>query len=284
MWLFLLFVHLLGLSGFNLIVRKSLLNKMDRFTVATVMQTGLAVPAVFLIIFKTPDVAQYQTNDYINFLIIVVLTIGLQVTNVKALQYLEAGVFPILYNLRILITTVLGILFLNEDTAWTRILGGVLILLAIVIVRQKGGRTVRLKGVEWGIMAAFVISFLNMFEKIMINSVGLFNYFPLTMIVCSVLMWAFLLARCTKLEKGLLIQPRMIQLMSLRAVSGYAFTGALAAGALVSVANYISGLSVIVIVVAGALLLGERDYLWRKAAAVAVAVIGLTIVLFSHLL
>lgn len=284
MWLLLLAIHLIGLSGFNLLIRKSLLEKMDRFTVATVMQTGLAIPAVFLILFNRPDLNIFEKNDYFVFLVIIVLTIGLQITNVKALQYLEAGVFPILYNLRILITTILGILFLNEGVVWVRILGGIFILLAIFIVRQKGSHIVRLKGIEWGIVAAFVISFLNMYEKIMINNVGLLNYFPLTMIVCAVLMWGFLLARGTRVNKSLLFQPKMVQLMTFRAMSGYAFSGALAVGALVSVANYISGLSVIIMVVLGALLLGERDFLWRKIAATAVAVAGLTMVLFTHLL
>ena len=76
----------------------------------------------------------------------------------------------------------------------------------------------------------------------------------------------------------------MAQLMVLRSISGYAFILAFAAGALLSVANYISAMSVIVMVVLGVLLLGERDYIWRKAAATTVAVLGLTIILFTHLL
>jgi drug/metabolite transporter (DMT)-like permease len=284
LWLVLLFIHVLGLTGFNLVLRRSLLEKVDRFTLATVMQTGIAVPAIFLMIAKPPQLDAYEPKYLIGFIVEVVLGIGLQVTNTKALQYLEASVYPVIYNLRILITTVLGILFLNEDVVWSRIFGGMLIFLAIVIVRQKSSRTVRLKGVEWGLAAAFIISFLNLNEKLMIEGVGLLNFWPPAVVIAGIIMWAYLLARKEKFNKSLLIKPEMIKLMLLRALSGYTFPMALAAGALLSVASYISAMSVILMVISGVLLLGERNYLWRKIAATAVAVTGMTIVLLSHLL
>lgn len=285
-WLTLLFIHVLGLTGFNLVLRRSLLEKVDRFTLATVMQTGIAVPAIFLMIARPPmfSVYQHQPKFIIGFIVEVVLGIGLQVTNTKALQYLEASVYPVIYNLRILITTVLGILFLNENVVWTRIFGGVLIFLAIIIVRQKSSRSVRMRGVEWGLAAALVISFLNLNEKVMVNDVGLLNFWPPAVVIAGILMWGYLLMSRKKIRGSLLLEPRMLQLMVLRAVSGYAFPIALAAGALLSVASYISAMSVILMVVSGVIILGERDYLWRKLAATAVAVTGLTIVLLSHLL
>lgn len=284
LWLLLLFIHVFGLAGFNLTLRKSLLDDMDRFTLATIMQTGLAVPALFLVFIKPPQFSHYKADDCLLLAMIVMLNICLHVSNVKALQYLETGVYSVIYNLRILITTVLGILFLNESLVWSRVFGGLLILLAIIIVRQKGSKSLKIKGMEWGIAAAFIISFLNTSEKTLINHVGLFSYFPVSMIITAIIMWAYLLATNKNIQRNILIQPKMMQLMTLRAISGYAFTGALAAGALVSVANYVSGMSVILMVVLGVVLLGERDYLWRKAAATTVAVTGLTIVLLSHLL
>ncbi|HEX5456060.1 MAG TPA: DMT family transporter [Candidatus Saccharimonadales bacterium] len=284
LWLFLLFIHVLGLTGFNLVLRRSLLEKVDRFTLATIMQTGIAVPAILLMIAMPPRFSAYEPKYYVGFIVEVVLGIALQVTNTKALQYLEASVYPVIYNLRILITTLLGILFLNEDVVWSRIFGGVLIFLAIIIVRQRSSRTVRLKGVEWGLSAALIISFLNLNEKLMINGVGLLNYWPPASVIAALLMWAYLLTRKQRFNKSLLIDPRMIKLMSLRALSGYTFPLALASGALLSVASYISAMSVILMVVSGVILLGERNYLWRKIAATAVAVTGMTIVLLSHLL
>lgn len=285
MWLLLLFIHAFALAGFNLSLRKSLINKVDPFTLATVMQTGIAIPLAVVYIFRPVSFDAYQLTDYMILALLILLTISLHISNVKALQYLEKGVYSIIYNLRLLIVTVLGILFLSEDVVWLRILGGVLIFLAIVIVKQKGNRSVRVKGFEWGIIAAFVISFLNLTEKTLINNVGILNYFPFAMIAAAAIMWTYLLfIKKEKVDKNLLVQPQMLQLMVLRAVSAYGFPFALASGALLSVANYISGLSVIIMVALGALLLGERDYLLRKTIATGVAVLGLTIILISGLI
>jgi drug/metabolite transporter (DMT)-like permease len=283
-WLLLLFFHVCGLVGFNLTLRRSLLKKADPFTLATIMQTGIAIPAVFLLILKPMTFSGYQPMYVLGFATSALLTISLQVSNTKALEYLEASVYPMLYNLRILITTVLGILFLSEDFIGFRVAGGLLILLAIFIVRQKGSRSITSKGVQWGVIAAFVVSLLNMNEKIMVTHINFFDYFPLLSIVAAVLMWLYMLCRRKKFDRSMFMRPQTAELMVLRSISAYGFTGALAAGALISVANYISAMSVIVMVVLGVLLLSERDYLLRKVVATTVAVIGLTIVLFTHLL
>ncbi len=283
MWLLLLLVHVFGLAGFNLSLRKSLLGKADPFTLATVMQTGIAIPAVLLMIFRPMNFNAYQPAYVFGFITAVLLTIGLQVSNTKALEYLEASVYPMLYNLRIPFVTILGILFVHESFVATRIFGGILILLAIFIVRQKGDRSITNKGLWWGVTAALVLSFLNMNEKLMLNDVGFFNYFPALSVIAAVLMWMYLLSRRQKFDGSMFLRPQTAQLMVLRAVSAYGFTGALAVGALVSVANYISAMSVIVMVVLGVILLGERDYLWRKVAATTVAGVGLTIILLTNL-
>ncbi len=284
MWLLLLFFHIVGLTGFNLSLRKSLLKKADPFTLATVMQTGIAIPAVILLIARPMTFGSYDPKYVFAFVTAVLLTVGLQVTNTKALEYLEASVYPMLYNLRILFTTVLGILFLNEQFILARVAGGMLILAAIFIVRQKGKRSATSHGIYWGLAAALVVSILNMNEKFMVEHINFFDYFPLLSVVTALLMWAYLLGRRQRFNRSLFLRPQTAELMIFRSLSAYGFTGALAAGAVISVANYISAMSVIVMVVLGVLLLGERDYLGRKIIATGVAVVGLTIVLLTNLL
>jgi drug/metabolite transporter (DMT)-like permease len=281
MWLLLLCFHLVGLVGYNLLLRKSNLGRVDKFALATIAQTGIALPALVLLVIRPPQLGLFSAMDWIFIIATVVLTIALQVTNVKALQYLEASVFSVIYNIRIILTTLLGIFFLNEDVVWLRIAGGCFILLAIVIVRQKGSQLVRKKGIMWAIAAALALSFLNLFEKKLINHVGFINYFPIESVVSGVVMWMYLVSSKRSVGRNLLLQPRMLQLMTLRAVSAYGYSGALAAGALISVASYISGMSVIFVVLLGAIWLGERDYLRRKIMATVVAVAGLTLVLLS---
>lgn len=281
MWLALLGVHLIGLVGFNLLLRKSVLGKVDKMTLATVMQTGIAIPALVLLVLFPPNFSSFATTDFILIALTTALGISLQVTNVKALQYLEASVFSILYNLRIILTTVLGILFLGESTELLRILGGVIILLAIITVKQRSSHTNNSKGVWWAIAAVFALSFLNLTEKTLINSIGFLEYFPIAAVLAAAIMWVYLIASKRKIDKKLLLQPKMLQLMTLRALSGYGFSLALAAGALISVANYISGMGVIFTVLLGVIWLRERDYLFRKVIATLVAVSGLTLILLS---
>ncbi|MEX2014520.1 MAG: EamA family transporter [Candidatus Saccharimonadales bacterium] len=285
MWLLLLFIHAFALAGFNLILRKSLLDKVDRFTLATIMQTGITVPMLFLLVFQTPSFEGYRSIDFIILIFATLLPIALHVANVKALQYLETGVYSVIYNLRLLIATVLGILFLSEQIVWLRILGGILILISIFIVHQKGGSSIKAMGIKWAVFAAFVISFLNITEKAMIENVGVVDYLPVSVTSGTLIMWVTLLYRNRgSIDPRLFYKPEMLQLMAFRAISAYAFILALASGALVSVGNYISGLSVILMVGIGAVFLKEKDYLFRKFLATGVAVIGLTIILISGLI
>lgn len=281
MWMILLGIHLIGLVGYNLLLRKSALGTIDKFTLATIMQTGIAIPSVALLFIWPPNIAAYSFFDFALLAFAIALTISLQITNTKAVQYLEASVFSILYNLRIVLVTIIGVLLLGEEIVELRILGGLLILLAIVIVKQRGGRMIKSIGVRWGIAAAFVLSFLNLTEKLLIGEVGFLGYFSISMIVAASLMWVYVFASKRRVDKKVLLQPKMLQLMTFRALSAFGFSGALAAGALVSVANYVSGLSVIFIVLLGAIWLNERDYLKRKVLATIVAVAGFTLVLLS---
>jgi drug/metabolite transporter (DMT)-like permease len=283
MWLLLLCFHLVGLVGYNLLLRKSNLGKIDKFALATIAQTGIAVAALVLLIIKPTRFDLYSSVDFVYLGCTILMTIGLQVSNVKALQYLEASVFSVIYNLRIILTTALGILFLSEDVVWLRILGGAAILVAIFIVKQKGSQSVRTKGILWAIAAASALSFLNLFEKKLINHVGFMNYYPIESVISGAVMWTYLLSSKRNFDYRVLWQPRMLQLMTLRGISAYGYSGALAVGALISVASYISGMGVIFTVLLGAIWLGERDYLQRKIMATIIAVLGLTLVLLSHI-
>lgn len=285
MWLVFLAVHLVGYVGYNLLLRRSLLDKVDKWTLATIMQTGVAIPIIPVFFFVQPDWSQYDWRMIPLLLVASALIIVLHITNVKTLQYLEASVYAILFNLRIVFTTILGILFLHEEIAPLQIAGGALIFMAIVTVRQKGGEKIHERGLRWGITAAVVISVLNLIEKDILSTTSFVTYALPVMVSTTVAMWAVLLAR----RRGdtnpfaVLKQPRMLQLMSLRALSAHGGLLALYAGGLLSVTTYISSLGVIGIVILGVLLLGERDYLRQKIIATVMAALGLTAILIAGL-
>ncbi len=283
MWTLFLIIHLVGLVGYNLVLRKSLSEKADRLTLAVVMQTGIALPLVFVGLFNPPDLSIYDTTAILHILVISSLIPLLHMANVFALQHLEASVYSILYNLRILFTTVLGIVFLNEAVVPLQILGGLFIFLAVITVRQKGRHDLTNRGIEWGIAASVIISVLNLFEKELIDQVGYLGYAIPCMILAAIIMWVVLFARGKRIPLKTFKEKPILQLMVFRALSAYGFGLAFSVGGLLSVSTYVSSLSVIIIVILGALLLNERDYMKHKITATALAVVGLTAIFIANL-
>lgn len=284
MWLFFLAIHLVGFSGYNLVLRKALIDNVDRWTLATIMQTAIAIPMVLAVLVAPPQVAIYDSKSLGLIALIIPLTIALHISNVMALKYLEASVYSVLYNLRILFTTILGIVFLNEDIIPLQILGGLLIFLAILTVRQKGSKSLTRRGLEWGVVASIVISLLNLFEKELINIVGYLPYAIPVHIAAVIIMWVVLLARKQKVSLRVFQDSQTQLLMVLRVLSAYGFGLAFYYGGKLSVSTYISSLGVIITVILGIILLGENDYLKQKIIATCMAVAGLTCILIASLL
>ncbi len=283
MWLLFVLVHLVGLVGYNLLLRKSLVAKVDKLTLATILQTGIAIPMLFVFFIDPPSLHDYDLKAFIQIALATGLVISLHATNVKALHYLEAGIFSILYNLRIIFTTVLGVLFLSEEVIFLQILGGILIFLGVLTINKKGKTSITTKGLQWGIAAAVIVSVLNMFEKMLINDIGYLPYAMPVMLCAAIIMWSILLLSGRRIKLSYLREPKTLQLMFLRAVSAYGFTLAFYTGAVISVATYISSLSVIIIVLLGIWLLGEKDHIKQKMTATGLAVLGLTAILVSRL-
>jgi drug/metabolite transporter (DMT)-like permease len=283
MWLVFLVLHVIGLTGYNLRLRNSLLADVDRWTLATIMQTAVAIPMVFALIIAPPDLAIYTPSSLVVIVVVAVLIMLLHLTNVKALQYLEVGVYSVLFNLRIVFTTILGIVFLSENIIELQILGGVFIFLGVLTVRQKGRKEITQLGIRWGIAASIVISLLGLLEKGLMSKIGFLPYAIPAMLLAVVMMWAILLLRKQSIPMRTFAQPSTISLMVLRAMSAYGALLSLYYGAALSVYTYISSLSVITTVLFGVVLLKESDNLRQKITATALAVTGLTLILIANI-
>lgn len=284
MWIIFLVFHLIGLVGYNLLLRKSIVNKADKWTLATIMQTGIALPLLVIAPFKFPPLDIFTPAIVLHMFITASLIVLLHLSNVKSLQYLEAGVYSVIYNLRIIFTTILGVLFLNEQLIPLQVVGGLLIFASVVAVKQKGRKDLTARGIQWGLFASVVISVLNLNEKQLISQFGFMGYAIPVMIFAAIMMWVILFARGQRIKPSVFIEPRMVSLMVLRTMSAFGFILAFSTGGLLSVSTYISSLGVVLIVILGAVLLGERDYLKRKIIAAAVAFAGLTCIFIANLM
>ena len=190
-------IHVIGLTGYNLMLRRSLVAKADRWTLATIMQTGVALPLLLFALIVRPHLHGYSPTLIAQMVGAAGLVTALHTTNVMALHYLEASVYSILFNLRILFTTVFGILFLNEAVIPLQILGGLCIFMAVLTLRKHDRKHLTIIGIEWGLVAALTISILNLSEKSLLNHVSYLSYVVPTMLLASVAMWAVLLIRGT---------------------------------------------------------------------------------------
>jgi hypothetical protein len=281
-WVLLFIGHLAGQVGSQLLIRRHLGNDIDPWLLATVLQTGAAIPLLFALPFFPLDVSRYHPSAWGLLAVISILVIIFNWTNVKALQYLEAGIFSIFFNLRIVLVTILGILFLAEPVIPLQVAGGLLIFLAVLALSRMRD-SVHFKGLAWGLAAATVVSVVAVIEKHLITSIGYMQYMVPSILASTAVMWGILIFRHAHVPWRAVATPDMAKLMTFRALAVYGFTLAMAVGAPVSVGTYISSLGVIVTVLIGAWWLGERDHMKQKLAATAIAVVGLTAIMLSNL-
>ncbi len=276
----LLLFHLVGLVGYSILLRRQAQqNTLHPWVLATILQTAtFAVPFV-LALFIPPDFRVFTPFAWLMVVAAAGLGMLLYIAGVRALRHLEAGTYAVVYSLRIVVATVLAALFLSEQPTSLQILGGICIFVAVVLLRQKGNQSATKKGLLWGVVAAISASALAMVEKWLIVEVGLFNAAPVATFLGASAMWAVVLLKRWPLPTKSIMTRQMAGLLVLRTTASWAWIFALAAGALVSIATYVSSLSIVVVSMLGFWLLKEREYLLRKGAAVATAVIGLSCIL-----
>lgn len=280
--LVLLFAHLVGLVGYNLLLRRtSSSGVLQPWVLATLLQTGITIPVLVALPFLTVEIDRITPTSGVAFIVAGGLTMTLLFAVTKALHNLEVSTFAVIYNVRILIAALLAALLLAEIPSVVQIIGGLLILASIFTVRQKGKQRVTKQGFMWGIVAAASVSALSVVEKYAINEVGVQTAAPIVAVSVCIVMWAVVFIKKYPLPRKHILNRQTIGLMALRALSAWALILAFAAGVLVSVATFVSAMSVVIIVALGALLLGERDYLKRKIIAVSIAVVGLAAVLLG---
>lgn len=279
-WLLLLVLHLVGLVGYSLLLRRQAsAGTIHPWVLASLLHTALSVPFVVIAVFVHPNLSLFTLSNLLVVGVAVALSALLQITIVKALQYLEAGSYAVLYSTRIVFATILAALFLSEVPSVWKIIGGLLILAAVFVLRQKSSKKVAKRGIAWGFAAAATASTLAIAEKWLINEIGVFTAGPVVVLLTAAAMWAVVLVKQYPVPTKQILTKQVMGLIVFRALAACAWVFALAAGALVSVATYISSLSVVIVAVLGVFMLKERDYLPRKIAAVTLAVAGLSIIL-----
>lgn len=282
-WTLLLIGHLIGIVGYTLLIRKSTLGNLNKLLMSTIMMTGVFLPSIiFLVLGKVSF--DHSLTEWFFLTLGGFMVAGLMVTNVWALTHLEASLFTILYNLRLLMTTILGYLILGELPKPLAIAGGLIILVSILMLNLHQNKQWRSKSILIGLFAMLWFSFHAVLEKYNLRQLDFESYFFTFALIGTVLLWTLVFIKKIKVVDQIVhIRDKKIYwLLATRALSAYAYTYALKYGSL-AVTNYVSGMSVALIVLFGIYVLGEKTQIRQKLSAVAVACVGLSLILISRL-
>ncbi|MFZ1720977.1 MAG: EamA family transporter [Microgenomates group bacterium] len=282
-WLLLISAHLVGIVGYTLLLRRSVLGNLDKTLMAALLQTAIFLPSILFLIFG--DVSFSHSSKEWFFLVLGgFMLAGLMITNVWALSHLDASLFTILFNLRLLMTTILGFIILGELPTPLQMLGGLIILISILKLNLHQNKRWRSKSILIGIFAMMWFSFHAVLEKYNLQQLDFQSYFFTFALIGTVLMWLLVLyKRINVIGQLIHIHDKKIYaLLVTRALSAYGYTYALLYGSL-AVTNYVSGMSVALIVLFGIHVLGEKEDMKQKLAAVGVACVGLTLILLGKL-
>ena len=124
------------------------------------------------------------------------------------------------------------------------------------------------------------VACLNIVEKKLVTSIGYVTYMTLMAYIATPLLWGIVLVLKRPIDSQLFYQKKTYLLMTFRALSAHCFVLALSTG-LVSITSFISGTGVIIIMILGALLLGERDHPRQKILATMLATLGLACIVWK---
>lgn len=284
LWALLLFGHLVGIVGYTLLLRESAAGKMNKILLSAVMQTGIFLPSLWFL--YTGQVSFDHTVHEWCFLILGgFMVAGLMVTNVWALSKLDAALFTIIYNLRLLGTTILGFLILHELPNPLQLAGGIVILASIFMLHLERVTKRQHIPILIGVFTMIWFSFHAVLEKYNLHQLDFASYFFTFSLIGAALLWILTFMQGVPIRKELrhLNNKHTFWLLITRALSVYTYTYALLYGSL-AVTNYVSGMSVALIVLFDIYLLHETKYKKRKLKAVGIACTGLTLILLGRII
>lgn len=248
------------------------------------MQTAIFLPSLIFLALGQVSFDHSLTQWF--FLILGgFMLAGLMITNVWALGHLDASLFTILYNLRLFMTTILGFIVLGELPTPLQIIGGLIILVSIFMLNLHHNSRWKSKSILVGLFAMMWFSFHAVLEKYNLQQSGFQSYFFTFAFIGTVLLWAVVFYKRIDVVSQIehIRDKKFYLLIATRTLSAYTYTYALLYGSL-AVTNYVSGMSVALIVLFGIYVLGEKTEVRQKLTAVAVACVGLTLILIGRLM
>jgi drug/metabolite transporter (DMT)-like permease len=275
-WLILTLISVFGVSIAGVLQRAIMKDdKSDPYAYAVIFQFLIAIlilPVTFLHGFKIPE---FNENSLV-FILAAFLWGGASIFNFKALKLIEASEVTILSSVRVIITILASIFFLQESFSGLNIIGTILILVSVALVSNLKKGIKFNKGVIYTFIMALFAGLAIVADGYNLRNYDVISYNTLTNFLVVTILLVFNPRTVKQVKK--IIKPDFIKKMTLLGVfatiQGLAYMFALANDGNASRVGTIRQAAVIVTVLLAIIFLKEKDHMLRKLSAAAMVTVG----------
>ncbi len=250
-------------------------DKSDPYSYTVVFHFLLAILVLVAGLVKDSDFSLFNGNVYILFLA-AALWGTCQVFLFKALQTVEASELTIVSGLRVIITIIASIVFLNQIFTGWNVIGTVLILAATFLVVNIGKSFKVSKGLWYTLAMAFFGGLAIVADSANVQHYDVLAYSTYSNFLSGLFILAFYPRALQQLKH--FVQPsflaKMLPLAVFSASQGVLYLLALAYGGNTAQVGAIRQASIIVTVLLAIIFLKERNNLGRKLFAAVLVTAG----------
>lgn len=280
LWVYFVLISIVTNSGTALLQRVLMKNdKSHAVAYSSVFQLlgGLLIlAAAFINGFKMPPISDYP----LNFALMILLYTGSAFFQFKAFQTIEASDATILGTTSSIWTIIMAVLFLGETFSFNQFLGAILIFLAVFLVAFKKKAFQFNQGVVYIFLFAACNGFGLVNDAFILNYSEIFSYTALTWLLpgfTRLILWPKAIYHFKPLFQSEQFK-KMLLLVFFSAISSVTFYLAYKSGGPISILSPIFSSKIILTVILAALILNERDRLFKKLIAAVVAIFGILLI------
>jgi drug/metabolite transporter (DMT)-like permease len=275
-WLILTLLSVLGVSIANILQRALMKDyRSDPYSYAVVFQFLIAVLILPIALLSGFQLPRFNT-DLLFFVIAAILWAGASIFNFKALKQIEASEVIILSSVRVIITIIASIFFLEETFTSLNILGTIAILASVVVITNiKSGLKFN-RGILYTFLMALFSGLAIVVDGFNVRRTDVISYNTIVnfLVVFILLLYSPKAINQLKLFSDSDFFKKMLPLGIFASLQGFLYLFAQASGGNTSLVGTIRQSSVIVTVILAIFFLNEKDHLIRKFIAVALVTLG----------
>lgn len=275
-WFVLTLLSVLGVSIAGVLQRALMKDdRSDPYSYAVTFQILIAILILPLVLLQGFRVPVFDKNLFY-FIIAAALWAGASIFNFKALKLIEASEVTILSSVKVVVTIIASIIFLQESFNGLNILGTIAVLFSIFLVTNLKKGIKFNKGIIYTFAMALFSGLAIVADGFNVHNYDVVSYNAITnfLVVCILLGFNPKSIKQSKQFLSMNLLKKMLPLGLFATFQGLAYMLALASGGNTSQVGTIRQASVIVTVILAVIFLKERDYLIRKLIAAVLVTIG----------